>query len=92
MSVIEASRFVRSRVDLRLHLCNWGIECVYYVSDLLPHALLLPCSYWEYGIVFHYYVVHGWGILINNIIISYSYYLRIISPIYTCKLALMRNE
>ena len=30
----------RSRVGLRLHLRDWGIQCVHYVDDLLPHAPL----------------------------------------------------
>jgi hypothetical protein len=40
----------RSKVGLRLHLCDWGTGvCTLYINDLLPHAPLQPCSYWEYG-------------------------------------------
>ena len=29
---------------LRLHLHYWGIECVYYTDDLLPHAPFTLCG------------------------------------------------
>jgi hypothetical protein len=30
-----------------------AIECAHYFDDLLPHAPLVPCSYWGYGQEFH---------------------------------------
>jgi hypothetical protein len=30
-----------------------AIKCAHYIDDLLPHAPLVPCSYWGYGQEFH---------------------------------------
>ena len=46
----------KSRVGLRLHLCDWGPGINVYIDDLLPHATLELCSYWGCGQVFHYIV------------------------------------
>jgi hypothetical protein len=74
--VIEASRFVTFEVEIRPSL-RLGYEYVHYVDDLLPHAPLLTCSNWGYGIVFHI-ICHNLNIM--DAVISHYVFSDDLSP------------
>ncbi len=41
--------FCRRSPSTRAISAIGAIECAHYMDDLLPHAPLVPCSYWGYG-------------------------------------------
>ena len=48
------------KVESQSHTPSLQLRCwhqcgLYYIDDLLPHAPLKPCGYWECGQVFHNY-------------------------------------